>query len=78
MLWQGEQVLMVLASSVYQASDGARVFVIDGDVVTEHQVRIGRSDGLSVQVLEGLQVGQQVVRHPDNSLVDGARVRTAL
>ena len=77
-LWQGEQVLMVPASSVYQASDGARVFVIDGDVVTEHQVRIGRSDGFSVQVLEGLQVGQQVVRHPDNSLVDGARVRTAL
>ena len=37
-------------------------------------VKLGRSTGLTVQVLEGLQPGERIVAHPDASIEDGTLV----
>jgi len=77
-LWQQPDVLVMPASAVFEEDGQAMVFVIADGVVSRRAVTTGRSDGFLVQVTDGLQAGEQVVRHPDNALSDGARVRTNL
>ena len=78
MLWQQDDVLLAPASAVFTENGQSQLFVIRDGAAYLRQVSIGRSDGFRIQVLDGLQPGEQVVRHPDSSLSDGARVRTAL
>jgi HlyD family secretion protein len=37
-------------------------------------VEIGRRNGLSAQVLDGLNEGDQVIAHPSEQIADGIRV----
>ncbi len=54
--------LAVPESAVLFENDGTRVWVVGDDGVPgPRAVRIGRIDGGSVEVLEGLQAGEQVV-----------------
>lgn len=73
-LWQGDDVLQAPASALFRARAGWQAFVLDGDRVRLRDVVVGRRGGLQVEVLEGLREGERLVVHPDETLVDGARV----
>lgn len=77
-LWRSDDVLVVPESALFRRGGDSFVFVIDGDVAAQRAVSSGRSDGFRVSILDGLSEGEQVVRHPDNSLSDGVRVRSRL
>jgi HlyD family secretion protein len=77
-LWRGEDVLVVPESALFRRGDQHYVFVVDGDIARERVVETGNSDGFRIAVRSGLEEGEQVVRHPDNSLSSGARVRSRL
>ena len=77
-LWRGDSVLVIPASSVFRQNGQHAVFVIDGERVVQKDVVIGQSDGFLVEVVQGLNEGDQIVRHPDNRLDDGVRVRARL
>jgi HlyD family secretion protein len=77
-LWRGDNVLVIPASSVFRENGQHAVFVIDGERVVQQDVVIGQSDGFLVEVVQGLNEGDQLVRHPDNRLDDGIRVRARL
>lgn len=77
-LWRGDNVLVIPASSVFRENGQHAVFVIDGERVVQKDVVIGQSDGFLVEVVQGLNEGDQLVRHPDNRLDDGVRVRARL
>ncbi|MDF1629753.1 MAG: HlyD family efflux transporter periplasmic adaptor subunit [Alcanivoracaceae bacterium] len=77
-LWRGEDVLVVPESALFRRGDQRYVFVVDGEVASERVVETGNSDGFRIAVSSGLEEGEQVVRHPDNSLSNGARVRSRL
>ncbi len=68
--------LMVPAASVVMRDGYAYVFTVDGkSLVKRLRVRVGASDGGQVEVLDGLQPGQQVVATGAGFLGDGDRVR---
>jgi multidrug efflux pump subunit AcrA (membrane-fusion protein) len=51
------------------------VFTIQGDTLKEREVKIGERADESVEVLEGLSVGERVaVPIPGQELKDGARI----
>jgi HlyD family secretion protein len=75
LLWQSQDVLQVPASSVFDHGGRPAGFRVSGDRVTLQPVDVGRSNGLETQVLDGLQAGERVVRHPSRQLDDGVRVR---
>ena len=77
-LWRGDNVLVIPASSVFRENGQHAVFVVDGERVVQQDVEIGQSDGFLVEVVQGLNEGDQIVRHPDNRLDDGVRVRARL
>lgn len=74
-LWQGEDVLRIPSSALFRdESDEWTVFVAAGGRAHERSVRLGHRGPFFVEIVEGLEVGEQVVTHPDDSLSDGTRV----
>jgi HlyD family secretion protein len=74
-IWQADRVLKVPWSALVREGDGWRVFVSDGDRARPRDVTVGRQGEFEVQILDGLQAGDVVVRHPTDQIVDGVRVR---
>ncbi len=60
---------------VGEVEDGnAKVYVCKDGLAHLVPVRVGRDDGLHIDVLKGLSTEDQVVPHPSGALFDGARV----
>jgi HlyD family secretion protein len=74
-LWESEDVLQIPSSAVFRHEDNSAVFVIGGDVARRRPIQLGHNAGLTVQVLEGLKPGEQIVAHPDASIEDGTLVQ---
>lgn len=70
-LWQGEDVLLIPLSAVFERQGGEYVFVIEDNVARLRQVETGHSDGFMVEVVSGLEAGERVVRHTGNQISDG-------
>jgi len=76
-IWQGEQVLQVPASSVFRdgSGEGWAVFVSDANGYARHRdVRIGERNAVAVVIDAGVEEGAEVILHPPNELVDGTPV----
>ncbi len=53
------------------------VFVVTGDYATETPVKIGRELGKTVEVLDGLTAGQQIILSPPGKLTTGQKIEIA-
>jgi RND family efflux transporter MFP subunit len=75
----GVQALMLPESAVVRAGDAAHAWRVEGTVLRKVPLKLGTRDARSgeVAVLAGLQAGQQVLRNPGSTLVDGQRVEFA-
>ena len=68
--------LQLPTSALFRQGEGWAAFVVDGRRARLKPVEIGQRAGLATQVLSGLAVGDRVVAHPDETIRDGARVRS--
>ena len=73
-VWEQDQVLQVPASALFRRDNGWALFAVDDARAVLRPVRIGRSNGLQTELLEGLPEGSEVVVHPDEAIEDGSRV----
>lgn len=71
-LWQAENVLQIPLSAVFERNGKEFVFVIEDDHARLRPVKTGHTDGFMVEILEGLEDGDVVVRHTSNQISDGA------
>ena len=69
----GQRALMVPPSSIVTFAGIDRVFVLKGDKASETRIKTGRRIEQGVEVVEGLNAGEQVVLSPGN-MVDGEKV----
>jgi HlyD family secretion protein len=74
-IWEGTGVLQVPTSALFRQNSGWAVFVLDGEVARLRPVEVGQRTGLRAQILKGLEVGEQVVSHPDDKVADGVKIR---
>jgi len=74
-LWDEDDVLQLPASSVFRYRDGWAVFVINGGRAQRRPVTIGQRNGLSVQILAGVDSGDRVLDHPSDEVDEGVIVR---
>jgi HlyD family secretion protein len=75
-LWEGNDVLQIPASSLFRDGKGWAAFVVQEGKAVKRRVEIGQRSGLAAQVLSGIGEGEQVVVHPDDRLREGVRVAT--
>jgi len=75
---QGEEKGLVVPAEalIDAAGERAAVFVVRGDVAHRVELRLGRRLDRTVQVLEGLSAGDDVVVNGQDRLRDGQAVRT--
>jgi RND family efflux transporter MFP subunit len=66
--------LVVPTAAVRSENEQWVVFVVRGNVVERRAVKLGATDGDRVEVVAGLQAGEQVVAPVSPGLTDGARV----
>jgi HlyD family secretion protein len=73
-LWQDDDVLQVPASALFRDGDKWALFVVLGDKAAKRDVQVGQRNGLSAQILSGINAGDRVIVHPDDQVKDGVRV----
>ncbi|WP_417248370.1 efflux RND transporter periplasmic adaptor subunit [Celeribacter sp.] len=72
--WEAEDALRLPLSALFRDGEGWAVFVKDGNVARQVGIEIGvRSDDM-VEVLSGLEDGDEVIVHPSDDITDGAAV----
>ena len=74
-LWSGENVLKVPVSALFRRGESWNVFVVEGGRARRREVEVGHRGALDVEIVKGLNVGEQVIRHPSNDIDEGRRVR---
>jgi RND family efflux transporter MFP subunit len=67
--------LIIPVPTLIFRSEGLRVGVVQSNKVKLVPITIGRDDGRTVEVVEGLQPSDLIVQNPPDSLVDGETVR---
>ncbi|MCC6265713.1 MAG: HlyD family efflux transporter periplasmic adaptor subunit [Bryobacterales bacterium] len=67
-VWKATDVLQVPESAIFRYQGGWAVFVKDGDRARRREVKVGQRNGLAAQILDGLKAGEQVIRHPDDTI----------
>lgn len=77
-LWHEDDVLQVPASSLFRYKDGWAVFAVENNHAKRRVVKVGQRNGLTAQILEGINEGEQVVNHPSDDVEDSRRVKQRL
>jgi HlyD family secretion protein len=77
-LWHEDDVLQVPASSLFRYQQGWALFVVENNHAKRRVVKVGQRNGLTAQILEGVNEGEQVVNHPSDDVEDGRRVKQRL
>jgi HlyD family secretion protein len=67
-VWKADDVLQVPASALFRHNGAWAVFIKDGDRARRREVKVGQRNGLAAQILDGLKEGEEVVRHPDDTI----------
>jgi HlyD family secretion protein len=73
-LWEGDQVLQVPANALFRADGEWSVFVVENGIARRRQVKVGQRSGIATEIVSGLQAGDIVVTHPDETVADGKAV----
>jgi HlyD family secretion protein len=74
-LWETNDTLLVPVGTLFRAGEAWAVFVARAGHAELREVNLGQRNNRSVEVLGGLQAGEQVILHPGDRIADGVRVR---
>ena len=68
---RGGNVMIIPVSTMLFRTEGLRVAVVEGNKARMVPITVGRDDGRSVEVVEGLKPEDEVIQDPPDSIVDG-------
>lgn len=74
-VWEGRNVLHVPAGALFQRGDRWQTFVVAGRRAALRTVKVGHTNGLETEIVDGLKEGERVVVYPGDKVADGSRVR---
>jgi HlyD family secretion protein len=73
-VWEGDHVLKVPSSALFRRGNDWSAYLLRHGRAARVPVKIGKSSGTEVQVLEGLNEGDEVILYPGDRVQDGERV----
>jgi HlyD family secretion protein len=74
-LWHEDDVLQVPASSLFRYNNGWAVFVVKDNRAQRQSVEVGQRNGVTAQIIEGVEQGEMVINHPNDDVEDGVSVK---
>ena len=75
MTWEISETLKIPAGALFRRGEEWATFVLEEGRARSRPVKVGRSDGKEVQVLDGLKDGQTVILYPGDRVRDGQKVK---
>lgn len=72
--WRGDDVIKVPMGALFRDGDAWAVFTAADGAATLAHVEIGHNNGEEAQVLNGLAVGDRVILHPGDQVMDGVSI----
>lgn len=72
--WESNDVLQVPASALFRDAQGWAVFVIDQGKARKRTVQVDHRTGLTAEVTSGLNAGEVVIAHPDDTIKEDSLV----
>lgn len=73
-IWHSDEVLLVPAGAMFREQNLWKTYLLRDGVAKLTSLEIGQSDGRFAEVLSGLEVGDEVLKHPSDDVSDGTRV----
>jgi HlyD family secretion protein len=73
-IWENANALRAASGALFQRGGAWQAFVIDGGRARLRTVKVGRSNGVETEVLDGLHESDRVVVYPGDKVTDGTRV----
>ena len=73
-MWEDNNALQVPASALFREGAGWALHVVQQDRAVKRAVQVGQRNGLSAQILSGIDEGDRVIVHPDDRVREGVRV----
>jgi HlyD family secretion protein len=74
-VWEGRNVLHVPAGALFQRGERWETFVLEGHRARLRTVKVGHSNGVESEILDGLKDGDRVIVYPGDKVADGSHVR---
>jgi HlyD family secretion protein len=73
-IWEGSDVLKVPTGALFREGEQWAVYIVENDRARRRLLELGHQNGREAEVISGLDEGSQVILHPPDNLVDGARI----
>ncbi len=73
--WSSPDVLQIPTGALFRRGSDWICFVIDGGRARLQKLEIGHNNGIAAEVLSGITARTQVILHPPDAVVAGARVK---
>lgn len=77
-VWEASDALIVPSSALIRNGSNWAVYRVESGKAALKTVEVGHNNGISAELLGGLEEGQQVVLYPPAELSDGSRVKPRL
>jgi HlyD family secretion protein len=77
-IWEGKEVLRVPASSLFRSGEKWAVFVNDKGRASMRIVEVGHRNGLTAEIISGINENEKVIAHPGDSVSDGTRIKSRI
>ena len=74
--WEGQNVKKIPGSAAFRTGNAWSVFVAQEGRAQLRQIEIGHRSQNEVEIVKGLDVGEEVILHPSNELRNGIRVKS--
>ncbi|MFZ4438836.1 MAG: efflux RND transporter periplasmic adaptor subunit [Syntrophales bacterium] len=74
-VWEGKDILQIPASVLFRSGKEWAVFVEDHGQARQRILQVGQRNGLTAEIISGLQEKERVVSHPDDSIKNGTPIR---
>lgn len=72
---EARDVLKAPTSALFRVAGQSAVYRVVQGVVEQRAVTLGRQNGLEAEIIDGLEVGDQLVLHPSDRIEPGVQVR---
>ena len=72
--WQDDSVLQIPVGALFRVGVEWAVFLDNNGTAELTKINIGRTNGHTVQVQGGLDVGARVISHPSDRVMDGVDI----
>ena len=73
-IWQAEDTLLVASNALFRDGDTWAVFRVEDGRAQKTSVSVGKNNGLTAQILDGLGEGDSIILYPSSGIASGLRV----